>query len=233
MRARLRQIWGPLYAVALVLGEDWPARCIAAFKAMALDASEQVVLSGEQMVLRDVAAQFAATGADRLFTRDIGIWLRALPADEDDYYNDLSDRGLAMKITAALGPAQSMDIGQERAKGYHAGPVMAAWKRLEARLDPPEPEDEDIDEFESFFEVTQVTESVPVTEPQNPAQHAPSRSSRSSRKIDEPEMSLISPPCEQDSNGSRRRPKVQTAAGQGDDKFRIETLKEKGNGNGR
>ena len=44
-RARRAQIWGPLYAVALEAGEDWPDRCIAAFKAMALDASDVPVLS--------------------------------------------------------------------------------------------------------------------------------------------------------------------------------------------
>jgi Protein of unknown function (DUF3631) len=39
MQARLRQVWGPLYAVALTAGGNWAERCVAAFKVMALDAS--------------------------------------------------------------------------------------------------------------------------------------------------------------------------------------------------
>lgn len=165
MVARLRQIWGPLYAVALVLGEDWPARCVAAFKAMALDASEMPVLSGEQRVLRDVALLLAKTGRKQVFTRDILSWLRSMPAEDgdDSYYQDLSDRGMALKITAALGPAASMDIGSERAKGYHAVPVLNAWAKLEAKLNPPEDDDEPEDEFEGFFEVTDITDITEVS----------------------------------------------------------------------
>ena len=44
-RARRAQIWGPMYALALEAGDDWPERCLAAFKAMALDASDVPVLS--------------------------------------------------------------------------------------------------------------------------------------------------------------------------------------------
>lgn len=155
MRARLRQVWGPLYAIALVAGGDLPERCIAAFKVMALDSSEQPVLSETQMVLRDSASIFARTRAVKLFAKDIRDRLRMLP--DVDLYQDLSQRGFALLMTEALGQAQSMDIGTARAKGYHAAPVLNAWKRLEAQLEPPGDEDPEEDEFDDFFEVTDIT----------------------------------------------------------------------------
>jgi Protein of unknown function (DUF3631) len=154
MRSRLRQIWGPLYAVALVAGGDWPERCIAAYKAMALDASDAPVLSGESMILRDTAALFGQSGAKKLFTREIRDHLFRLDVE---LYEKLTPEGLARLLTAALGPAQAMTIGGERAKGFHGGPVLAAWKRLEAQMETGEDDEEEPDEFEDFFEVTEVT----------------------------------------------------------------------------
>lgn len=155
MRSRLRQVWGPLYAVALAAGEDWPQRCMAAFRAMALDASDVPVLSGPQMVIRDAAALFKSTEADRLFAADIRDYLWSLP--EVELYEKLTPRGLALLMTEALGQAASMDIGDARARGYHAGPVLAAWKRLEAQLEPAEDEEEEEDELADLFDIMPIT----------------------------------------------------------------------------
>ena len=149
-------MWGPLYAAALHAGGDWPARCLAAFKAMALDASDVPVLSPPQMILRDAAAMFARTEADRLFAADIAGHLRGIP--DVELYEDLTDRGLAQLMTEALGPSQAMTIGESRARGYHARAVLAAWKRTEAQLEPPEDGEPEDDEFDTLFEVTPVTE---------------------------------------------------------------------------
>lgn len=155
MRTRLRQIWGSLYAVALVAGEDWPERCMAAFRAMAIDTSEEPVLTGAQMVLRDAAALFTESGAPKLFARTIRGHLQGIP--DVKLYETLSDRGFGLLMTEALGPAQSMDIGAERAKGWHAKPVLAAWRELEAKLRPATAEDEDEDEFDTMFEIEEIT----------------------------------------------------------------------------
>ena len=166
-RARRAQIWGPLYAVALEAGEDWPQRCLAAFKAMALDASDVPVLSPPQMILRDAAACFRKNDTDKLFAADIARYLRGIP--DVELYEDLTDRGLAQLMTEALGPSQSMDIGEGRARGYHARPVLAAWDRAEAQLEPPDEDESEEDEYDSMFEITQVTESITditdITEP--------------------------------------------------------------------
>jgi uncharacterized protein DUF3631 len=150
LRARLRQIWGPLFAVAGSAGEDWPERCLRAFKAMALDASEAPVLSAGQMALRDAAEYFRGTGEPKAFAAAIRAHMTDL---DEELYERLSDRGLAQLLTEALGPAQSMDIGNARARGYHAGPVLAAWKRLEAQLEPCPDDEPEEDEYDSMFDV--------------------------------------------------------------------------------
>ena len=238
MVSRLRQVWGPLYAIALVAGGEWPQRCVSAFKVMALDASEQPVLSASQMILRDTAKLFSGTEADRLFARDIALHLRSMA--EVDLYQDLSDRGLARAMTDALGDTQSMDIGTQRARGYHAAPIVNEWARLEARLDPPDDEVDLEEEFDDFFDVTEITDEPIEKEDENtpqPAETQPSRKSRitgtSAQDLskEEPEDSIIVPPCEQDEpvviTSRRRQAKVQTAAGQFDDKYTFAKLKEK------
>lgn len=157
-RSRLRQIWGPLYAVALVAGGDWPERCIAAFREMALDASQEPELSPAQMVLRDAAALFRKTGAPRLFGITIREHLERLP--DVEMYQAMTPAGLTRLITEALGPSQSMDIGTGRARGYHARPVLAAWAQLEAQLELPLDDDDDGDEYADLFEITEITASA-------------------------------------------------------------------------
>ena len=206
MVSRLRQIWGPLYAIALVAGGDWPMRCVNAFKVMALDASEQPVLSASQMILKDVAKLFASTGNERMFARDIAAHLRTL--GEVELYQDLSNRGLAMAMTEALGEATSMDIGKERARGYRGTPIVNAWARLEAKLDPQDEGEDEFDEFDDFFEVTQITEDDIEQQDEKDPEPDDSGGSCSSQNIigteqqdlskDEPELSLVVPPCEED-----------------------------------
>ena len=163
--SRLKQIWGPLFAVAQVAGEDWPARCLRAFKVMALDASDKPVLSPEQMVLRDAAAYFAETGEAKAFAASI----REYMTDQDEpLYDKLSERGMALLMTDALGPAQSMTIGNGRAKGYHAGPVLKQWARVEAQLEPTVDDEPEEDEFDSLFDVEEVTEVTEVTDNSEP-----------------------------------------------------------------
>jgi hypothetical protein len=156
MRSRLRQIWGPLYAVALIAGGDWPSRCLAAFQSMALDASDEPVLTEIQMILRDAAECFAVSGTDRLFARTIKDHLRS--KTEVEIYESLPDRVLGQLMAKALGPAQAMTLGSERAQGYHARTVLAAWKRLETLLTREEEGEDETDEFDTMFDVTDVTD---------------------------------------------------------------------------
>jgi len=162
-RARRAQIWGPLYAIALEAGEDWPARCMRAFKALALDASDMPVLSPAQMVLRDAASCFREAGAERLFGAAIKNYLLGLP--DIELYGKLTDRALNRLIAEGLGPSESMDIGPQRARGFHAGPVLAAWDELEVMLYPRADDEPDPDDEETMFDVEDIPEPEPdITE---------------------------------------------------------------------
>jgi hypothetical protein len=165
MRSRLRQIWFPLYAVALAAGADWPARCLRAFEAMALDASDQPVLTEIQMILRDAAECFTTSGADRMFARDIKDYLRG--KTEVEIYESLPDRVLGQLMTEALGARQAMTLGTGRAEGYHARTVLAAWKRLEAQLAREDEAEDELDEFDTMFDVMEVTQVSDNKPPQS------------------------------------------------------------------
>lgn len=193
--SRLKQIWGPLFAVAQVAGEDWPERCLRAFKVMALDASEMAVLSGEQRVLRDSARYFEASGTDKAFAATLRSYMDTL---DEPLYDKLSERGFALLMTDALGPAQAMTIGTGRAKGYHAKPILAAWRRLEAELEPSVSWEPEEDEFDSLFDVTEVTEvtdDFPAGHPE--AEHVFGTEAEDLSK-DEPVLSVVAPPCDDD-----------------------------------
>lgn len=227
MVSRLRQIWGPLYAVALVAGGDWPQRCVNAFKAMALDASEQPVLSKSQMILRDSAKAFTSTGAERMFTRDIAAYLRSLP--EISLYQDLSNEGLARSMSEALGAATAMTIGTQRAKGFRAAPILSAWVRLEAKLNPPDEDDVDDDEFGDFFEVTEITsddiehgnenDPSPAESRQSPQSPVISGTEQQDLSKEEPENSVLTPPCEQDDEEEDKPPRKRKPKSTIEDRF--------------
>jgi hypothetical protein len=123
---------------------------------MALDASDMPVLSPEEMVLRDSAAAFRTSGQPRMFAADIAAHLREMT--EIELYDTLTDRGLAQLMAKALGPSQAMTLGNERSKGFHARPVLAAWKRAEVRLEPAYSPGEEEDEYDQMFTVTDVTD---------------------------------------------------------------------------
>jgi Protein of unknown function (DUF3631) len=154
-RARRQQIWGPLMAVAQVAGGSWPKRALAAFRELALDASDMPVLSPQQTVLRDAASVFERTEAERMFTIDLAARLRDIP---DRPLYSLTDRALAQLMCQGLGETTVMRIGEQRARGFYAHNVLAAWTKLEAKLSPQADDEPETDEFDSFFEV--VTEGT-------------------------------------------------------------------------
>jgi hypothetical protein len=124
-------------------GPSWTSRCLTAFKALALDASDMPALLPAQKMLRDVAALFISTGADKLFASDILDMLR----DEsgEPLWDNLTDRRMALLMTEALGESQVFTISGRRARGFHAKPAVQAWDKMEESLLPkavPASEDE-------------------------------------------------------------------------------------------
>jgi hypothetical protein len=152
-RDRRAQIWTPLMLMAMASdqfeaerreelglpareGPGWAQRCLTAFKALALDASDLPALLPAQMMLRDVAAIFRDSGETRMFARDILILLRD---SGEELWDTLSDRRMEMLMTEALGTSDTFTMNGRRARGFQAAPVLRMWERLEALLLPPAP----------------------------------------------------------------------------------------------
>jgi hypothetical protein len=153
LKGRLGQIWKPLFALAHAAGGDWPAKVLAAFKTLGLDTSDQPVLSPVQMVLRDTAAIFRASGEARMFAADIAERLREVP--DVELYRTLTDRRLAQLMTLALGETTSMTIGEHRARGFYAREVLPAWEKLDAELSAADSEEYEPDKYDTMFDVTE------------------------------------------------------------------------------
>lgn len=143
LTGRKRQIWGPLFAVAASAGGTWPARMLAAFQTMALDASEKPVLTVPQQLLLDTADILVKRGLDQIFTYDLIPLLRAIP--ERDAYRSMSDEYLVRKaLSAALGKPEgirgtNLSGAYVLDKGRRAAGILARAAALHRALYPPPP----------------------------------------------------------------------------------------------
>lgn len=163
-RDRKDQIWRPLMLVAMAsdayeaqrreeLGlpprqsPGWTQRCLSAFKALALDASDLPALLPSQMMLRDVAAIFRETGEEKMFAKEI---LALLRDSGEEMWDTLTSRRMENLMTEALGPSDTFTVNGRRARGFRAAPVLRSWENLEAMLLPPALEV--VDEGPSLFD---------------------------------------------------------------------------------
>jgi hypothetical protein len=137
---RLRQLWGPLFAIADAAGGEWPARCMAAFLEMALDENDKPVVLAEDRALLDTAKIIMKSGAVRVFTAELVPALRGLPGD--DFYTEVDDGYLVGDLLPrALGPAsvlrgRSMAGKPVTGEGWAAAPVLEAAAALYEELSP-------------------------------------------------------------------------------------------------
>jgi Protein of unknown function (DUF3631) len=140
--SRLLQLWGPLFALAHQAGGQWPRRCMDAFLALGLDASEKPVVQRDEQALLDTAKIIMSAGVDRVFTAELIPALRALP---DPYYREVDTKYLVEDLLPrALGPSRemrgkNMDGESVRGMGRMAAPVLAKAAELHEEL-YPEPE---------------------------------------------------------------------------------------------
>ena len=189
----------------------WTERAMTAFKTMALDSSDLPTLTSPQRMLRDVAEWFRESGEEFAFAGDLLLMLR--DSNSEELWDVLTDRKMELLMKQALGESTAKTVGTRRARGFYAAPVLKAWEKLEASfyaaMEAEEPEP-------SLFDEIEVTEDTVVTQV-----------FRDEGK-DEHFLSTVNPPCEEDGNqrlAAARRRKVQTAAGQGDDKFLLKNIK--------
>jgi len=153
-RDRRDQIWRPLMLVAMASdeweaqrredlglppreGASWRSKCLTAFKALALDASDLPALLPAQMMLRDVAGIFRDLGEEKMFAKDI---LTLLRDSGEELWDTLTDRRMENLMTQAFGESDVFTVAGRRARGFRSIPVTRAWEKLETMLLPPVPE---------------------------------------------------------------------------------------------
>jgi hypothetical protein len=188
-RDRLQQIWAPLYVTALAADQieqqryetevtrceqtgqpapeppvcNWAQRCLTAFKAMALDASDLPALTAPQAMLRDTAAYIRnlAPAPEFVAAADLRDWLR--DSSGEQLWSSLTDRRLAILMVEGLGPntvRARPDDPERKARGWYAAAVLAKWDALERALTPPVAAEPDEDESSLFDDLDEDTATV-------------------------------------------------------------------------
>lgn len=239
LTGRKAEVWEPLFAVALHLGgQKWLNKCAKAFAELAANESSQMVLTVRQQLIRDTVSVM-----DGPLSRyaAYGLVPAELLADElkrvgDELYDQLDLNGLKQLVARTMQPA----IRKRRVAGllkrgfpidqmvvYLAQDVRDEWDRIR----PDDPEDVELPGFEDPFALSDDIEEFELGDEAGVAQVAGVAGvSQQDLSKDEPQNSVLYPACENDDEEpvvitSRRRTKVQTAAGQGDDKFLLSALK--------
>lgn len=137
---RKAEVWESLFAVANAAGQEWLNRCMAAFTEIALDDTNQIVLSPEEAMLRDMATALGSLTeedvieqAGRRFVpgRALRDELRRLhPAD----YAEVDDSPLGRRMQDAMPmPAEQIRVGDSTVRGYFADDIALAWDVIKPR----------------------------------------------------------------------------------------------------
>jgi hypothetical protein len=135
LTGRRREIWEPLLAVAKAGGEEWLRRGLSALLDLALDESDQPVLTPQQTVLRDMAK--AAGLVELAGGTEDGFALGADLREEmrrmgEPMYETLADRALSMLMAEAVADASPdgqaiVTVGERRGRGYRLADIRAEW----------------------------------------------------------------------------------------------------------
>ena len=142
---RKLEVWEPLLAVAYALGgRAWLTRAVAAFADLALDESDQTVLSPRQTVLQDLANAASAIGDD--FVGGMRL-VDELRRRDSSIYAGKSDSGLACLIRDTMpvpSDRRTMSDGS-KVRGYCTADIVAAWREVmpENLADDAEPVSEE------------------------------------------------------------------------------------------
>jgi hypothetical protein len=122
---RLADNWRPLFAIAQIVGGDWPHRAANAFALLTAKPQEPHDLS--LLLLADIRSIFATFGAQRLFSSTLVDSLAALPnrpwSTSDPPINQT---WLGRRLSTFDVRSRTIRIGDHRAKGYEAADFIKA-----------------------------------------------------------------------------------------------------------
>lgn len=167
LNGRRLEIWEGMFAVSAAASQEWLNRCMTAFCELALDESDQPVLSPEQTIVRDVAAVLDGMELDAWHGREFAGGLALcdeLKRLDSELYAQMPEVSLARMVSDAL-PFRSqqcrLDGSGERVRGYFADDLRQAWDSIapapisDVEL-PEEPNPFDVDDSD-ITDVTDVT----------------------------------------------------------------------------
>jgi len=153
LRGTIRQIWGPLFAIAHLAGGELPTLCMEAFLELGIDRNEKPKPTPGQQLVLDADRIIADNGlADvgTIFTADLVDELREM--DDRDYHRK-GEQYLLQEIARHLGPARNIRgdnlLGIVcRGKGGDTAPIQARAAEIREKLNPaPAVEEAEEDEL--------------------------------------------------------------------------------------
>lgn len=134
--ARKLEVWEPLFAVAHTLGgQEWLNRCLSAFLELALDESDQPVLSFRQQVLSDLILAMAKldAGLPGEPAKPLSFYGGLELADElmrfeRPMYEGRSAHSIVCAIRDAMPvPSRKVRVNGTRMNGYTRTSILDAW----------------------------------------------------------------------------------------------------------
>jgi putative DNA primase/helicase len=158
---RVADNWRPLFAIADVIGSDWPERVRAAAIALAPRDSD----STKTMLLADIKAAFADKNTDRLSSEEICEALAAMEgrpwAEFGKARKPITKNQLAQLLNGFRVVPDTIRVGTRTPKGYYRHRFEDAWERYLAAQGVSNPQQRNnptaADTSEAFQDATEKT----------------------------------------------------------------------------
>jgi putative DNA primase/helicase len=135
--------WRPIFAIAEVAGGDCPELALDAYNHLTAHNDREAQDIGI-LLLNDIRQIFAASGRDRVHSRDLVATLCANPQSlwlEAHHHKPINEIWLADYLRRFRIGSKTIRIGENRAKGYELTDFAEAFARFLAP-EPPQPEPE-------------------------------------------------------------------------------------------
>jgi Protein of unknown function (DUF3631)/BT4734-like, N-terminal domain len=126
---RLADNWRPLFAVAEVVGGNWPQRCADAFTKLSSATSKAETDGLREMLLADIQGLFKT---DRMFSRELIERLSGMterPWPEVCRGKPITERWLARNLGVFGIHPKQLRIGEDNGRGYELADLAEAFER--------------------------------------------------------------------------------------------------------